>query len=112
MPETLRKCKVDGRKHAKVQRFLQGKGVSRPAREVELDLSDMEIRSLRRKAKQHGFGDPIVVQTEAGPQVTPEAPEKSEAPEGSETAEEPEAEEPDPSGSGQARAPARRRRSG
>lgn len=46
-------------KHARLQAFLAGKGIHKSNQPATLEVSDMELRSLLRKAKEHGFEDLI-----------------------------------------------------
>lgn len=49
-------------KHARLQNFLAGKGISPvDGKPVTLKVSDTELTSLVRKAKEHGFEDLIKV---------------------------------------------------
>lgn len=48
-------------KHARLQAFIAGKGITKSDKPVTLEVSNTELTSLMRKAETHGFTDLIKV---------------------------------------------------
>jgi hypothetical protein len=48
-------------KHARLQAFIAGKGIPKSDKPVTVEVSNMELTALMRKAKENGFTDLIKV---------------------------------------------------